>query len=57
MANLPDTDDGGYICSKCDLPVAKILGVWQHAEMADAIACGLLSGNPLAWASIEARDE
>jgi CHASE2 domain-containing sensor protein len=57
MTDLPDTDDGGYTCSKCDLPVAKINGVWQHAEMADAIACGLLSGNPLAWASIAARDE
>jgi hypothetical protein len=47
---LPDIDDGSYVCSKCDLPVAKINGVWRHAEHADAVVCGLLSGNPLAWA-------
>jgi CHASE2 domain-containing sensor protein len=50
VSQLPDIDDGSYVCSKCDLPVAKINGVWQHAEHADAVVCGLLSGNPLAWA-------
>lgn len=47
----PDTD---YVCSKCDMPVAQINGTWQHAEPADAVVCGLLSGNPLAWGDDDA---
>ena len=41
----PDTD---YVCSKCDMPVAQINGTWQHAEPADATACAIFNGSPLA---------
>jgi hypothetical protein len=40
--DCPACNDGGYICAKCDLPVALINGTWQHA---DAIACAVFSGN------------
>jgi hypothetical protein len=42
MSVLPEVDDGSYVCSRCDLPVARINGTWQHAEHADAVACALL---------------
>jgi len=34
--------DADPVCGKCKRPAAWINGAWQHAEVADAVFCGLI---------------
>jgi hypothetical protein len=44
-AGIPD--DAETVCSKCDLPVIWNGHAWEHAEMADAVACAIFSGGAI----------
>ena len=53
-----DDDGGTYLCTGCDLPVMRHpSGRWEHAKVADALFCSIITGSGLILADDEnARD-